>query len=142
VSQHVQILLEDDLDGSEAAETITFGLDGSTYEIDLSEDHALTFRAAFIPFAAAARTVKTAPPRKTRVRNTRPDTAAIREWAKTQGMPVNEKGRIPASIIAEYEAANSPEEPSTTPEDVTPEAGQDLNVYADQVEVTTAEVVE
>jgi hypothetical protein len=135
VSQTVQILLEDDLDGTQAAETITFGLDGVSYEIDLNEDHATTFRAAFEPFAAAARSVKTTT-RKTRVRNTRPDNEKIRAWAKEHGMPVNDRGRLPASVVAEYEAANaSPEEVSTIPEDMTPETPEVL-------EVTTAEVVE
>ena len=47
--------LIDDLDGSEATETVTFGLDGTTYEIDLNKKNAAALRKALEPYVKAAR---------------------------------------------------------------------------------------
>ena len=107
MAQKVQVFLIDDIDGGEAEETVTFGLDGSTYEIDLSADNAAKLREALTPFVQAARK---APGKQTRGRKgsrnapSRERSAEIRAWAKAAGKPVNERGRIPAAIVAEYEA--------------------------------------
>ena len=55
VAQKVQVLLVDDLDGGEAAETVSFSLDGSSYEIDLSEKNASSLREDFAKYVGAAR---------------------------------------------------------------------------------------
>ncbi len=111
MAQKVQVFLVDDLDGGEAEETVEFGLDGSVYEIDLSGTNATKLREAITPFVQAGRK---APAKQTKVgkRGTRTTTSRersgeIRAWAKANGKPVNERGRIPQSIVEEYEAARS-----------------------------------
>ncbi|WP_159944118.1 MULTISPECIES: Lsr2 family protein [unclassified Nocardiopsis] len=109
MAQKVQVFLVDDLDGGEAEETVTFGLDGSVYEIDLSAGNAAKLREALTPFVEAARKAPSkasrGPARRgTRNAPSRERSAEIRAWAKAAGKPVNERGRIPAAIVAEYEA--------------------------------------
>lgn len=55
MAQRVHVVLEDDMDGGPADETVHFGLDGSAYEIDLSSGRAEQLRAAVAPFVTAAR---------------------------------------------------------------------------------------
>jgi Lsr2 len=120
VAQQVSVTLVDDLDGSEAAETVTFGFDGRTYEIDLSDDNAARLRDAFAPFVAAARKAGSGGSGGTRrgrrqpvaqeeprpARSTREQTAAIRQWARENGHQVSERGRIPKAVIEAYQAAS------------------------------------
>lgn len=127
MARRVQVLLEDDLDGGTAAETVKFALDGVAYEIDLSHAHAEALRAALKVYIAAGRraarqrSIAEAAPTERRTRRRKAsgaartgqggrqsgnrEAAAIRAWAKTQGLPVNERGRIPAQIVAQYRAA-------------------------------------
>jgi hypothetical protein len=105
MARTVQYLLVDDLDGGQAEETVSFGLDGSSYEIDLSKKNAKALRDALAPYVASARR---AGGRRGRGRGGRgggraSDTAAIREWARSQGMKISDRGRIPADIIEKYE---------------------------------------
>jgi hypothetical protein len=102
--QRVQIVLFDDLDGSPADETVTFGLDGVTYEIDLTTEHAAELRAAIEPWSAKGRRVTNT--RKS-VRRSQDNAKAIREWARANGYEVSERGRIAATIREAYEAANA-----------------------------------
>ncbi|GAB3443698.1 Lsr2 family protein [Streptomonospora sediminis] len=110
MAQKVQVLLVDDLDGGEAEETVSFGVDGTSYEIDLSVDNATKLREAVAPYVEAARKApsKTGGGRGKRQQRSAPSrerSAEIRAWAKAAGKQVNERGRIPAAIVAEYEAA-------------------------------------
>ena len=107
MAQKVQVLLVDDLDGGEATETVSFGLDGSSYEIDLSAVNADKIRKELALYIDKSRKVS-APARRRRPRTGpgRQHSAAIREWAKQRGYHVNERGRIPASIVTEYEASH------------------------------------
>ena len=107
MAQKVQVLLVDDLDGSEATETVSFGLDGLSYEIDLSSGNAGELRKELAHYVDHARK-SNAPARRRRARSGagREQSARIREWAKSRGFKVNERGRIPANIVAEYEAAH------------------------------------
>ncbi len=105
MARKVQYLLVDDLDGGEADETVSFALDGTSYEIDLSKENAKALRDALAPYIASARR---AGGRRGRGRGGRgggrtSDTAAIREWARSQGMKISDRGRIPADIIEKYE---------------------------------------
>ena len=105
MAQRVNVLLVDDIDGSDAAETIPFGLDGTRYEIDLNSNHAQELRRALEPFVKAARRVSASAGRP---RNRGGDDARnkeIRNWAREKGLDVNDRGRIPAPIVAQYEAA-------------------------------------
>jgi len=113
MAQKVQVLLVDDLDGGEASETVSFALDGSTYEIDLSGKNAEEMRDAFAKYVGAAR--KAGRTSTTSSRSSgggrrggsstamdRDQAAAIRSWAKKQGLKVSDRGRIPATIIDQY----------------------------------------
>jgi hypothetical protein len=110
MAQKVQVLLVDDLDGSEATETVTFGLDGVSYEIDLSSGNAGQLRTELAHYVEHARKVSAANAQRGRRRPRtgagREQSARIREWAKANGYKVNERGRIPANIVAEYEAVH------------------------------------
>lgn len=109
MAQRVKIILEDDLDGGPAEETVRFGLDGAQYEIDLSEENAARLRDAVRPFIAKARRAQAKPsgkqPRSGAARPTgksNPDTAAIRKWARENGHPVSDRGRIHQDVQKAY----------------------------------------
>lgn len=115
MAQKIQVLLVDDLDGGDATETVAFSLDGAAYEIDLSEANANRLRDALAPFVGHARRSGRGPgrpaPAATRpvrgaARSDREQTQAIREWARNNGHQISERGRIPASIVEAYNAAN------------------------------------
>lgn len=111
MARKVQIILIDDLDGSEAEETISFGIDGTSYEIDLSGANAKRLREALAPFTEAARKVPTRGRRAVRGGAQRPSlsrdkSAEIRAWAQAQGKKINERGRIPQAILDEYRAVH------------------------------------
>ncbi|MEX5236580.1 Lsr2 family protein [Kocuria arenosa] len=104
MAQTVQIILEDDLDGGPAEETVRFGLDGAQYEIDLSEGNAAKLRDAVRPFIAKARRAqsKQAPKQARPTGKSNPDTAAIRQWARENGHPVSDRGRIHQDVQKAY----------------------------------------
>lgn len=96
----------DDLDGGSAAETITFSFHGASYEIDLSKANAKAFEKVVKPYVDAARKVRG--PRTARTAKASPpkrDLSAIRQWAKSAGYEVSERGRIANAVIEAYEAA-------------------------------------
>ena len=101
-------ILVDDLDGSEADETVNFALDGNSYEIDLNSSHAEELRSILRRYVEAGR--KEASRARTSRRLTRgnvaPTTAQVRAWAQAQGLSVNNRGRVGAEILAQYEAAH------------------------------------
>jgi hypothetical protein len=114
VAQKVQVVLVDDLDGGPADETVTFSLDGVSYEIDLTHDNAAALRDALAPYVGHGRRVG-GPRRSTSSRSSGrsssgsggTDPAVIREWARSQGLEVNERGRISAELRAKYDAAHA-----------------------------------
>jgi hypothetical protein len=108
MAQKVQVLLVDDVDGGAADETVTFALDGISYEIDLTTDNAAKLRDALAPWTGHARKVGGRSSRATaaRSRSSRGDAQAIRDWAKAHGHKVSERGRISAEVKAAYEAAH------------------------------------
>jgi hypothetical protein len=105
MAQRVNVLLVDDIDGSDAAETIPFGLDGTRYEIDLNSGHVRELREALEPFVNAARRVSVPAGRPPNRRSDDARNKEIRNWAREKGLDVNDRGRIPAPIVAQYEAA-------------------------------------
>lgn len=114
MAQKVQILLVDDLDGGKADETVTFALDGVSYEIDLSATHAEQLRTALTTYVESGRrTGGRAAARRTGVRQPGKgaapagDTAKIRAWAKENGHDVSERGRVPGNIREAYEKAHA-----------------------------------
>jgi hypothetical protein len=109
MAQKVNVLLVDDIDGSDADETIPFGLDGTQYEIDLNSDHARELREQLERYIKAARKVTGSAGRPSRVRRATDNDARnkeIRNWARERHLDVNDRGRIPGDIVAQYEAAN------------------------------------
>jgi hypothetical protein len=104
MAQRVEVILEDDIDGSPADETVRFALNGTSYEIDLSSANAQALRGALGRYVEHARKASGAS-RQARGPRRRADTSAVRAWARERGMEVNDRGRIPASVMKEYEAA-------------------------------------
>ncbi len=103
------VTVVDDIDGSEGAETVTFSFDGQSYEVDLSLKNRDKFQKALQPFIdSGRRTGRQGAARSAPTRTTRNNSSAIRSWAAEQGLTVSERGRIPASIVAKYEAAQRP----------------------------------
>jgi len=107
--QKVNIMLVDDLDGGSADENVRFGLDGVSYEIDLSSANSAELRSALERFIAAGRKTSAGRPARTKViagARTN-DSALIRQWARDNGYTVNSRGRIQAEIQEAYQKANS-----------------------------------
>jgi len=109
MGQKVQVSLVDDIDGSEAAETVLFGLDETYYEIDLNTAHADALRTTLARYTQAGRKVRNAARTPARTGDKSPGTgfdySGIRGWARERGLEVGERGRVPGAIVAEYEQA-------------------------------------
>ncbi|OIQ94685.1 nucleoid-associated protein Lsr2 [mine drainage metagenome] len=112
MAQRVQVLLVDDTDGSTADETVTFSLDGISYEIDLTSGHAAELRDALASWVGHARKVGGRTVSRTANRGRRTsgpangEATVIREWARSNGHEVSERGRISAEVRAAYAAAH------------------------------------
>jgi GNAT superfamily N-acetyltransferase len=114
MAQRVNIVLEDDLDGSEADETVTFALDGVSYEIDLSANNAAALRDSLAQYVGHARRAAGRrpagrpagrPAASSRGTGKR-DLADVREWARANGHQVSDRGRISAEVQAAYDKAH------------------------------------
>ena len=123
MAQKTVVLLEDDLDGGSADETVTFALDGVRYEIDLAAANAARLRELFAPYVGAGRRVgrenvplrqpaRRGPRRGGPVRSDPAQLAGIRAWARARGIQVSDRGRIPAHIVEQYN--NPTVEPPTS----------------------------
>lgn len=111
MAQKVNIVLVDDLDGSEATESVSFGLDGTSYEIDLNEENAARLREALAPFVGHARKVGSASRRNGRRSSSAaasdgPSARDIRDWARENGYEVPDRGRVSAEVRSAYDAAH------------------------------------
>ena len=112
MAQKVNIVLVDDIDGSEATETVSFGLDGTSYEIDLNDANAAALRDALATYVGHARKVGSA----RRGRRTSAAAAAaaaggpsareIRDWARSNGYDVPDRGRVSAEVREAFDAAH------------------------------------
>ncbi|WP_194913213.1 histone-like nucleoid-structuring protein Lsr2 [Catenulispora rubra] len=102
-------VFHDDLDGTEGAKTVKFGLDGKSYEIDLSGKNETALRKALEKYVDAATQVTSSPAtsgrRKYGTGPVRRDTKHIREWLRDQGVEISDRGRIPTDLMKRYEAA-------------------------------------
>jgi hypothetical protein len=106
MAQKVIVALEDDLDGSVADETVRFGLDGADLEIDLSAKNARSFRSQIAPFIEHGRKVSRGSARRAvRTAVGRQCSGEVRAWAREHGIAVKERGRIPVSVVEQYQAA-------------------------------------
>ena len=108
MAQKVHIVLVDDIDGSDAEETVTFGLDGATYEIDLNSANAAKLRDAVAAYVGHARKVGGRRGARKSGGSSAGGTSAaeIRAWARSNGYDVPDRGRVSADVRAAYDAAN------------------------------------
>ena len=120
MAQKVQVILVDDVDGGEAKETVSFALDGVSYEIDVSEANAAKLRDALAPWVGHARRVggRSGGGGGTRARsggsggsgrsrgNSKHDLSDVRSWARENGFQVSDRGRVSSEVIAAYEKAH------------------------------------
>ncbi|MEV6397096.1 Lsr2 family protein [Streptomyces sp. NPDC051907] len=111
MAQRVVVVLSDDIDGGEAAETVAFALDGKSYEIDLNPANAKKLRKALAPYVAAGRKQTRAGKRdkpRTAYRHTAVDAApaAVRAWALSHKMDVPARGRIPKRVYEAFREAS------------------------------------
>lgn len=105
MAQRVVVTLFDDIDGGEATETVSFGLDGKSYEIDLSSANADRLRGALAPFVEAGRR-RSRSGKAFRRTSIAPDPATVRAWAKSHGMDVPPRGRIPKRVYDAFAEAS------------------------------------
>ena len=117
MAQKVHVLLVCDLhdDETEGTETVSFGLDGAAYEIDVCDEHAAELRDGFSPFVGAARRAGRAagggarrPARSTGAKGDgdKDRVSLIREWARENGHQVSERGRLSGAVTQAYDAAH------------------------------------
>jgi hypothetical protein len=119
--RQTRVELIDDRDGSAADETVDFGLDGITYQIDLNEKNAAELRELLLPYTAAARrtgpggiarlrvegVAGSRPARPARSTADRERLTAIRQWGKANGYTISDRGRIPQDVVDAFDAAQS-----------------------------------
>lgn len=110
MAQSITVVLTDDIDGSEATETVRFALDGTWYEIDLNSANAEKMREVIGEWTSRGRKSGAGPSRTVnstdrgpRKREPDPQNAAIREWAKANGHEIGGHGRIPSNVRELYE---------------------------------------
>lgn len=111
MAQRVNIVLVDDIDGSDADETVVFGIDGTDYEIDLSSANAAKLRDAIAPYVGHARRTggrRSAGKRRTTTAAATSDVspAEIRAWARENGWEVPDRGRVASEVREAYAAAH------------------------------------
>jgi hypothetical protein len=106
VSSRVIVILEDDVDGGKATETVEFGLDGATYSIDLSDSNAKKLRGALDGYVSRARKVggrRSSSPRH----SSGIDNRAVRRWAEANGIELSKRGRISQDVVSQFRAAGN-----------------------------------
>lgn len=111
MAQKVEVTLIDDLDGGKADETVTFGLDGKQYVIDLSGKNATMLRESFAKYVGVARKERAVGSAgRGAARKASPadvNTSDVREWARAEGYDVSERGRVAKDLIVKFQAAHS-----------------------------------
>ena len=114
MASRVQVILEDDYDGGHADDTVSFGLDGVEYEIDLSNDNANKLRDALGPWIGHARKVggrrkagRLSGDGKSSAKGSESSTSDIRAWAQANGYEVSSRGRVSAEVREAYEKAQA-----------------------------------
>lgn len=117
MAQRVHVVLVDDIDESEATDTVSFGLDGAQYEIDLSEANADKLRESLALYIAHARRAgggqrksggraRSSGSGRNSSSNGGPTAAEIRAWARENGHQVPDRGRVSAEVRSAYDSAN------------------------------------
>lgn len=101
MAHQVNVVFVDDITKEPASETVRFSIDGTAYEIDLTEENAKKFREAILQFVEHAR-----PARRAKPRAVDSEAARVRSWARENGIHINERGRIPAAVLNAYNSAS------------------------------------
>jgi hypothetical protein len=108
--QRVVVLLTDDLSGAQIpagrGETVTFSLDGRSFEIDLTTRNANALRKVLTPYIDAARSIEGSRRRPVVRTRVAADTRTVKQWARANGFQVRDRGRIPTAVMAAFDAAN------------------------------------
>jgi Lsr2 len=109
VAQKINVILVDDINGGEADETVEFGLDGTSYEIDLSLGNSQELRNVLKLYIEKGRKVTggAGRPSKSRMVSDDERNKKIRAWGKEQGFKISDRGRVPFEVVAKYEAASA-----------------------------------
>jgi len=115
MAQKTQIIMTDDLDGSEATQTVTFAFQGTSYEIDLNDEHASSIEESFAEWITNARKTTGGRSTSTPARSSsgggrassgpkRTDLDAVRAWARENGHEVSDRGRVSNKVLEAYDA--------------------------------------
>jgi hypothetical protein len=141
MAQKVQVQLIDDLDGSEAIETVNFGLDGTGYEIDLNGRNAGNLRASIAEYVGHARRASPVRAVGQRPRSSRVGSAVMRQWLVDNGYgeQLNDRGRIPGRLQEMYE--NRTPNARQAPAEVTPEAEANVPEMTPEDDAKVSEVI-
>jgi hypothetical protein len=107
VSSKVIVLLEDDVDGTKADETVEFAIDGTTYAIDLSDSNAKKLRGALDGYVSKARKVGGRRAGRKSTTSAGVDLRAVRAWAASNGIEVSGRGRVSQTVLEQYRAAGN-----------------------------------
>jgi hypothetical protein len=110
MAQRVVVQLTDDLSGADIpagrGETVTFSLDGRSFEIDLTTKNATALRKALRPYIDAGRPTNGSSRRPVVRTRVAADTRTVKQWARANGYQVRDRGRIPNAVMAAFDAAN------------------------------------
>jgi hypothetical protein len=107
MAKTMNVVVTDDIDGSDGAGPVAFGYQNVFYEIDLNPQNKARFAETLAPFISVARRVsRGGSPRRPRTAADRLDRAAIRAWAHEQGLAISDRGRLSAEIVSKYRAAH------------------------------------
>ncbi len=117
MAQKTIVQFTDDLDGSEASQTVEFGYQGKAYKLDLNDKNAAELEEALAPYIAAAQQASGGTSRGNRGKGRQAaapqprsgegrdyDPKAVREWAQAQGLEVPARGRIPGKVLEQFKA--------------------------------------
>jgi len=108
MAQKVHVLLTDDLDGTEATQTVKFGWLGADYEIDLNDKNFAALEKAVSKYVAAGRkTAGGAKPKGVKRQTPEVDLADVRSWARSNGYDVSDRGRVSSAILDAYRASQN-----------------------------------
>ena len=118
MAQRQVTIMTDDIDGSEATQSVEFSYKGKSYRIDLNDTHAEELDEVLAPYISAAtenarrgggRTTRSSGPQRPRASSGsgEVDPKQVRAWAEANGVEVSPRGRIAASVIEQYRAASA-----------------------------------
>lgn len=99
-----RVIVESDLSGEPEASTVPFGFDGKAYTVDLTEEEKAEFAKTLSKYIDVAEEAEVSVGGQQTIpaQSTGPDPSKVRAWARETGIEVNDKGRVPHSVVARY----------------------------------------